>query len=61
MSLLLHWGGWFIISRVILQQLTTAFAFLSATDEDEQTGNADGKEDSKKDENNPSGRLDTEG
>ena len=54
---LLHWGGRCFISRVILHQLTTALVFLSATDEDHQTGNVDSKEDDKEDVNDPSGSL----
>ena len=54
---LLHWGGRFIISRVILHQLTTAFFFPSATDEDHQTGNVDSEEDNKEDVNDPGGSL----
>lgn len=59
--MLLGGGGRCLISCVILHQLTTASVFPSAMDEDDQTSNADGKEDSEKDENNPGSSLDTEG
>ena len=54
---LLHWGRRCVISCVILHQLTTAFLFLSATDEDDQTGNVNSKEDNKEDVNDPGGSL----
>ena len=55
---LLHWGRQCFISCVILHQLTTTTSvFLSATDEDDQTGNVDSKEDNKEDVNDPGSSL----
>lgn len=57
---LLHKGRWWIISGVTVRHLTTATFLLSAADEDDQTSNADGKENEEEYKNSPAGSLHTE-
>ena len=57
---LLDRARWWIISGVTVHQLTTTFLLLSAVDEDDQTSNADGKENEEEYKNSPAGSLHTE-
>ena len=56
-ALQLDGGRWWIFTGVIISKLTTTLFLLSATDEDNQASNVDGKQDYQEDVNDPGSSL----